>query len=288
MDTPTLIKGAVVLAITAYIVMKPRTKRSQESFTEDSHTTRVATNMLRVICRRHNVDDSHGVGHALIVLRHAENAITSVMQKSPAAYDKWPVHRSLAIRLAALLHDADDHKYFAANSHNAADILDVVLAEHPNAYMIKKEALMMISFVSASSNGDNVPEEANVCPEFLIPRYADRLESSGLIGIKRCYDYSMERKRPLFNEDTPRPRDIAEIKRVATPERYKRYQQRKCSDTMMDHYYDKLIHVAAFNERIVQNEYLVNESYRRCIPIMNFCIEWGRTGKIDEEWIKRL
>ena len=49
------------------------------------------------------------------------------------------------------------------------------------------EVLVMISHVSASKNGNRVPECAKSEPEMLWPRFCDRLEAIGFIGALRCY-----------------------------------------------------------------------------------------------------
>ena len=75
--------------------------------------------------------------------------------------------RMLTLKLAALLHDADDHKYFEHGSNNAETIVNDALAEvdpsqteiedHPK---IRDDTLMMIGYVSASKNGNRIPDEA--------------------------------------------------------------------------------------------------------------------------------
>jgi hypothetical protein len=45
----------------------------------------------------------------------------------------------------------------------------------------------MISYVSASANGNRVPERAESEPYLLWPRWCDRLEAIGPIGAVRCY-----------------------------------------------------------------------------------------------------
>ena len=91
------------------------------------------------------------------------------------------------MRLGALLHDADDRKYFKIDSSNAYEIMTESLKSHPAKDTIISEALEMIDYVSASSNGNNVPERAVKNPEFLWVRFSDRLESIGTIGVVRCY-----------------------------------------------------------------------------------------------------
>ena len=47
---------------------------------------------------------------------------------------------------------------------------------------VKEEVMEMISYVSASVNGNSVPTRAEKDPSLLWPRFCDRLESIGVIG----------------------------------------------------------------------------------------------------------
>ena len=97
--------------------------------------------------------------------------------------------RQLSLRLAALLHEADDHKYFKADSKNATNIMREVGTSHPGNVWISysfcpskvlstesecseviREVEQMISYVSASANGNTVPEPAQKDPTLLWPR----------------------------------------------------------------------------------------------------------------------
>ena len=49
------------------------------------------------------------------------------------------------------------------------------------------EAVLMISYVSASGNGNSVPQECIERPYLLWPRFSDRLEAIGTIGMVRCF-----------------------------------------------------------------------------------------------------
>ena len=96
------------------------------------------------------------------------------------------------MELAALLHDADDRKYFKKDEQNAQKIIEESLEDHAAKNLILSESLEMISYVSASSNGNSIPERAITNPEFLWVRFSDRLEAIGTIGMVRCYQYNTE------------------------------------------------------------------------------------------------
>ncbi len=129
--------------------------------------------------------------------------------------------------------------------------------DHPAKTSILAEALEMISYVSASSQGNSVPERALTNPEFLWVRFSDRLEAIGTIGVVRCLQYNEECGKPLSVETTPRPQTSEEVWANVLPERFENYMVRKESDSMMDHYYDKLLHVAVFDPSVVQNSFLI-------------------------------
>ncbi len=125
--------------------------------------------------------ESHGITHALAVLSNLNKAILS--SKIPIDDDV-----SLAMQLAALLHDADDRKYFEHSSgyQNAVQIMNEIV-DNQN---VIQDVVLMISYVSASSNGNSVPEECIKRPYLLWPRFSDRLEAIGTIGMVRCFQYN--------------------------------------------------------------------------------------------------
>ena len=83
----------------------------------------------------------------------------------------------------------------------------------------------MISHVSASVNGNKVPPCAFEKPWFLWPRWSDRLEAIGTIGMVRCYQYNMEQGAPLCAERTPRPQSVEEVWQNVKEQRFEDYQK---------------------------------------------------------------
>ena len=154
---------------------------------------------LAQLCAEHGIDESHGVKHAAAVLSHTEKALATA--EAPLSDE-----RALAVRLAALLHDADDKKYFgkesAKNLTNAARIM----AEADAPPSAVEDVLRMIHLVSCSANGNSCPPEARAEPELLWPRWADRLEAAGEIGVARCYMHSRHAGEKLCCDDGPNRR----------------------------------------------------------------------------------
>lgn len=226
--------------------------------------------------------ESHGLAHCCTVLDHMEAAVAgSDLPTTPT--------RVLTLKLAALLHEADDRKYFK-DSNNAEKILRSVLTseEEEERQKIIDEVVEMISYVSASSNGNSVPEKAKTDPQLLWPRFCDRLEAIGMTGAVRCWQYNREANAPLSCPTTPRPQTEAEVWSHVKPELFQQYQASGGgSASMMDHYYDKLLQVAVFQEEVVMNKYLLEEARTRVEPLVRICLEFGRTGEVPEHLIKQ-
>ena len=103
------------------------------------------------------------------------------------------------------------NKYFKKDERNARTIMDEVLSSLDDANTIVEEVEQMISFVSASGNGNKVPEQAEGDPSLLWPRFCDRLEAIGTVGAVRCYQFNSEKGDPLMSKTTPRPTTEEEV-----------------------------------------------------------------------------
>lgn len=218
------------------------------------------------------VDKGHGTDHARDVLNHVNNAL-SVSNAPSNNSDR------IAIRLAALLHDADDKKFFnSKNYENARFILEKVI---PGQDKIQKLVLKMIRLVSYSENGNSKTEETIKEGWLLYPRYADRLEAIGNIGIERCYIHTLHIDRPLYCESTPRAKTKKELSQIVTPERYQEYLDKKIvENTFLDHFYYKILYVAG---HIIEsgNPYFIKEARERHDIVISFILDFGKSGKVD-------
>ncbi len=92
--------------------------------------------------------------------------------------------------LAALLHDADDHKLFdTENNANARAFLSANRVPEEMANQICK----IINAVSFSRNRNRRPESI----EAKVVQDADRLDAMGAVGIARTFAYGGEHGRPI-------------------------------------------------------------------------------------------
>ena len=108
--------------------------------------------------------------------------------------------------LAALLHDADDHKLFRTeNNANARAFLQA----HQVPEEMEDRICRVINSVSFSRNKGKTPDT----PEGRVVQDADRLDAMGAVGIARTFAYGGEHGRPM--------------------------------EASVQHFYDKLLHLKA-------------------------------------------
>lgn len=227
-----------------------------------------ATGLLATLCDKYKICPTHGVAHATKVLAHVQRALSHDKEIGK----RISVNDEEACLLAALLHDADDSKYWKTNDYSNARM--IIRESNPG---LESEVVKMISLVSASVNGNNIPGDV---PRFyLYPRYADRVEALGAVGIERCWIYTVKKSRPLYNDLTPRPKTEEELFKLAG-ERFKKYAGD--SSTMIDHYYDKLLNLAVDTGNI----YLNNELKKGIMPMINLCLEFALADDLNK-WEKK-
>lgn len=189
----------------------------------------------------------------------------------------------MEVKVAALLHDVDDDKYFPNQKEgehaNACATMEAVRVPQES----QKAILTMIALVSCSRNGNSVPE-------FIQKGNKYRLEAVGAVGVIRCYQYSKEKDRPLCSKNSPRATTVEQVFALATPERFRAYQSAGTSvhDDMISHYYDKLLHVARPPPEVVKNSYLIERAKESSQELVEVCLRYGRTGAVDEKYIQEL
>jgi uncharacterized protein len=222
---------------------------------------------LSKILEENNVCRSHGIDHAIKVMDNARTAILSELTLIlPFEYK--------SILLAGLLHDADDNKFFP-NNKNYENVRKILEDEESKIVSL---VIKMIDLVSSSKNGDSIPDYAKKETWLLIPRYADRLEAIGLVGIERCYQYAKTTNNPLYISSTPRPKSEEEIWTIANIERYKLYNGKSLS--MIDHYYDKLLRCTFFP---IKNYFFDKETKERRKILIDFILYFSNKEEFTDD-----
>lgn len=231
---------------------------------EQSNTLKIhVKTILDQVCQ------SHGYEHAVTVASHCMEA--SLLLEPKIKFLVW---------LAGLLHDIDDTKFFPNNKN------------YENARLVMKDfdktdidlVIEMISYVSSSKNGDTIPPRAVEFPWLLYPRYADRLEAIGWIGVVRCYKYCRTTKSPLFTDSTLKATDENDLwTRIATIDRYKNYKGSSLS--FIDHFYDKLLRLSDFP---TQNAYFEKIKTERKQIMIDIVMQFARTNQVDVDVIENI
>uniref|UniRef100_A0A6C0C822 Nucleoside phosphorylase domain-containing protein n=1 Tax=viral metagenome TaxID=1070528 RepID=A0A6C0C822_9ZZZZ len=216
-----------------------------------------------------NICKSHSIDHIKRVLDHTINALV---------HEQLSLKTKFLIRLASILHDVDDLKFVDTVSYaNAKQILTGHVCNEDMDLVIE-----MISYVSASVNGNTIPNRAKLFPWLLIPRYADRLEAVGIIGVIRCYQYTKTKSSPLFTDKTLKPKVIDDVWNIATEERYAKYNGQ--SSSMIDHYYDKLLRLGNFE---TDNPYIKKIQISSLDPLLKV-IDLFIADKLTDEYFESL
>lgn len=126
-----------------------------------------------------NNSGGHDAAHSLRVYKNAL-----------AIAEKEPECDLLVVSLAAILHDADDHKLFNnENNENTREFLK----DNGVSYEVTEEICRVINSVSFSKNRGKKPETL----EGMIVQDADRLDAMGAIGIARTFAYGGEHGRSI-------------------------------------------------------------------------------------------
>ena len=121
----------------------------------------------------------HDVGHTMRVYRNT----LMIAEHEPGC--------DLRIAsLAALLHDADDHKLFDTENHANARAF---LTENQVPQDTIDRICRVIASVSFSKNRGQVPDTA----EGKVVQDADRLDAMGAVGVARTFAYGGEHGRPM-------------------------------------------------------------------------------------------
>eukprot|EP00759_Apiculatamorpha_spiralis_P029570 PhF_6_TR31730/c0_g1_i1/m.46699/K06950/K06950; uncharacterized protein len=160
------------------------------------------------------------------------------------------------------------------NYENARLVLNSCITDMRHTELILK----MISLVSTRTHGNSAGDVKADEMWMLYPRFADRLEAIGEVGIQRALVYNDHVQTPMYTDASPMPITEAELSQVASSERFEGYMMsRTPSDSFIDHFYDKLLHIGkpeAFAG--CTNPYLLKEAESRHQVLVDFVLKHNR------------
>jgi len=102
----------------------------------------------------------------------------------------------------------------------------------------------------------------------------------------RCWLFTLEKSRDFKNDTTPRPKTEKEVWSFATDKRLRKYMEAGTSTSMMDHYFDKLLHIVETDTNVTKNTYLTSKAKKEVAPLVTVCLEYGKSGKVPLDLIK--
>lgn len=132
------------------------------------------------------------------------------------------------VRLSALLHDVDDHKY-GGDEVGLPNARRIMRDAHVAPQLVERVAAV-IARIGFSANlgalAAPLPLEAAVVQD------ADRLDAVGAIGIARCFTYGGAKHRVLHDPAVvPRPPGLSK----------EEYREGESKTTTINHFYEKLL-----------------------------------------------
>jgi uncharacterized protein len=211
------------------------------------------------------IDPSHGFEHAVTVMDIAAKAVRH-------HEDELTADEQMSVLLAALLHDIDDYKLFPESK----DYEHAKKMMHRHFPELEIPVIKMIKLVSCSNNGNRIDDKLPTW--YYIPRWADRVEAMGVVGIKRCIEYNTAIGRSEFVPETPRATNLEELRGICSSYRFENYQISKQSRSMIDHMYDKLMHLSTQTN----NDFIDNIMRTRQKELENYLLDFGRSGKLPQ------
>ena len=223
----------------------------------------------RKFLEKAKIEEGHGINHSLAVLNHANLALACTTLKLDS-------DKILTIRLACVLHDVDDHKFFkqatGAGTKSFQNARNMMTLGRVDPDLIE-QVVAMIGLVSCAINGNQV--DPDVKEYMLYPRIADRLEAIGEIGIERALSYGKHVNRPLHDENTEIALAEEDLDKIATADRFRDYRNGlNHSNTTIGHFYDKILHIGKYENFGITNDYFKEEARKRNAVVRKYIIDY--------------
>lgn len=207
----------------------------------------VEANLLILI--QHKPNNDKFMDHCRAVADHAAKALE---------YENLTPRKRLCAELAALLHDLDNKQYFpeSTNNQNTRSLLRTVIT---------------------IDNLDDFIEEVVALINLM---YCDNEEASRWMYISRDCDcletlnHRISISKTLHGLATERAYSVEEVSRIATPERFNNYLTTQRSNSVIDHCYDRLLHLAQPGILKSQNAYIITEANKRVDTIKQAIVSY--------------
>ena len=187
-------------------------------------------------------------GHDIFHTKRVHDMSVTIQKKEGGDID--------VIRLASLLHDADDRKLFnSVNYQNARKIM----SEYDIYSETQEKVVKIISQISFKGKDSVIPDTL----EGKIVQDADRLDAIGAVGIGRAFAYGGKAGRKMYDPDES-------FKDGMSEDEYFRNQ-----GTTINHFYEKLLLLkdmmnTSEGKRIAEHRHTFMENF-----LKEFYSEWN-------------
>jgi len=254
-----------------------------------------------IVSKNPKIDAGHSVNHVIKVEQWTSRAFQeyklmrfecSVEDFHGWSKDSLQIGPDTAIRIMAAsdLHEVGDGKFSDGSvkpkEELLSEVLDRVFFDYSNYNEeMKQDIINMIKWCGARDWGNRIPEGAKLYQ--LIPRWADRLEATGPIGVIRTMTYSYVKRAtyPLCRDEDEFPTTMEELEKFAPPERFIAYSTGKLPPLSgFGHYLDKIVHING-NDVLIPCLRLALDEGQAFVKqfVLDFTNKHGK--KFDIDWI---
>lgn len=194
----------------------------------------------------------------------------------------------IRVMIASLLHEVGDQKFADKDPIPKAVLIKGVLQSVLQGYSEDCEEMIqdiinMVDYCGASTWGDRIPKGSKVYQ--LIPRWADRAEATGWIGVVRTMTFSYVKRKsyPLVRETDDFPTTMEELEQMAPPSRWDKYSSgKKPSESGWEHYKDKIVHISGNGIPVPYMRDIVNAGQKIIKQfVVDFTVKFGKQFDID-------
>ena len=198
----------------------------------------------------------------------------------------------LRVMVATLFHEVGDSKFADGKLDKTKkqlvfEAIDRILPDYSgNTDEFKTDIYNMIDYCGAATWGDRIPENVRIYQ--LIPRWSDRLEATGVIGIARTITFSYSKRKsgyPLCRDEDEFPTSLDELEKMAPESRWLDYSSHnKKSISGFSHYLDKIVHISGKDVPIPVLRDALNEGQK---IVKQFVVDFTVVNdkRFDIDWL---
>jgi uncharacterized protein len=107
------------------------------------------------------------------------------------------IRNTLAVELAALLHDIGDSKFRKPGDSNAGELISELL----QSLEVERDIISAVVNINKNISFSTKEKQVEKSDIFKIVQDADRLDAIGAIGIARAFNYGGYRNNPIYIPD---------------------------------------------------------------------------------------